>query len=372
MNKKIIIGIIIILILGIILFNIDFNKKETIKNEKPTVKIGISIPLTGDLGYAGETNKIAINMVLEKWKKINTKYNYKIIVEDNRYEPRVVKMTINKLINMDKVNALVSFWTMPGKLFTEANNNSSNPIPHLACSWGKDVMVGDYNFNNDPSIESYVNILIKKLKKENIKNIGFIFQNTADDIEMQEAIVDKIRKTDINITFNENFNYGSKDYRTFLSKVKNMPTEIIYFHLFQNDLNTLYKQMREFNINLPLTTIDYFEEVEDKRPFEGNWFITTNIGDYDFLEYWRNNYELLPASCITNTYDNIDILISSFENAEAEEEKIPTSESLLKYLKSLKTWDGVSGDLTFRENGQIDYEPKLAIIKNGKIEVLEE
>ena len=51
-------------------------KKQAEVKAKPVVKIGVSLPLTGNLAYIAEGAKNALQMVLEKWQKKETKYQY--------------------------------------------------------------------------------------------------------------------------------------------------------------------------------------------------------------------------------------------------------------------------------------------------------
>jgi len=371
-KKKIILGIVIV-VLSIVTAFLAMNKKEeVVNNKKPIVKIGISLPLTGNAGYAGQPAKIAAEMALKEWKNKNTKYNYKLIFEDTALDFKKTSMVGNKFMNIDKVNAMLSMWSISAKIFVEMNNISKKPIPHIACSWGTSITNGDYNFNNTTSIEKHTDLMIKKFKKENIKNVGLIFQNTSSDVEMQNVIVEKLKKNNINIVFNENFGFNEMDYRTFLTKQKNKNIDIIYFQLIPTDLQVFNKQMREIDINIPLTTVDYFVEVENKSPYEGYWFVTTKpYDDNEFVNNWDESVAPIK-SCTLNIYDNLNILINSFENAKAEKNSIPTSKSMLEYMKNIKVWNGVMGKLEIKDNGHIDAEPKLAVIKNGEVEIIEE
>jgi len=372
MKNKILIGIVILLIV----FSVfeTFHDHEEEANGKPTVKIGVSLPLTGMAADSGQSAQDAINMANKQIKQKDTKFNYELIIEDNRFEGRVISMNVNKLMNMDKVNAIVSFWGNIARVFSEANNNSDNPVPHVAaCAWGTQSTAGEYNFNNDTSIERNANLLVSKLQKENIKNIGLIFQNGKPEIEMQEVIVDKLTEANINITFNEIFNYGEKDFRTFLAKIKRMDTDIIYLQLLQQDFMAMYKQMQELKIDLPLTTILYFDEYENKDPVEGYWFVNNNVYTDVFLKDWKKyNGDSIIKACSPNTYDSLNILVDAFENAEAKSGGIPTSEEVLQYMKNMKTWQGAVGEVTFEKDGLINSDPKLAIIKDGKTTLLEE
>ena len=50
-------------------------KKNTAKVEaKPVIKIGASLPLTGNMAYIGNSAQKSLQMALDKWNAKNTKY----------------------------------------------------------------------------------------------------------------------------------------------------------------------------------------------------------------------------------------------------------------------------------------------------------
>jgi len=365
--KKIIIGIVLI-VLGFIL--ITLSKKEQ-PNEKPTVKIGVTLPLTGNFSVAGQPANAALLMAITEWKEKRTKYNYELIIEDNAFQSKSVSMNFNKLKNLDKVDAMISFFSMPGKIFAESNKNSKDPVPHISCSWGNSVLEGDYNFNNVSSDETFVEVITNKLKKENVKRIGFVNMNAAFAYEMQEVMNKQLKKDGITLVFDEKFNPGEKDYRSLLSKIKNKNVDIIFVQLVTTDFQLFYQQMLEMGINVPITTVNRISELDDKTPFEGKWYVTNTVVDEVIGNKFNRETGFIPQSCTLNTYDSLNILIHAFENAKTSGNK-PNKEEVLSSIKSIKTWNGGSGKLTLLDNGRIDYRPKLVTIKNGKVELLEE
>ena len=53
------------------------------ENGKPVIKIGVSLPLTGDSANVSEAVKASINMAWNEWYQKDTKYNYEVIFEDD-------------------------------------------------------------------------------------------------------------------------------------------------------------------------------------------------------------------------------------------------------------------------------------------------
>ena len=70
--KKIILSLCMVLALA----SCDDKKETAQANAKPVIKIGATLPLSGDLSYVGIGAQNALNMLLDKWQKENTKYDY--------------------------------------------------------------------------------------------------------------------------------------------------------------------------------------------------------------------------------------------------------------------------------------------------------
>src|SRR3989344_4949025 len=107
---KSIIGIMIIILAGIVLVYGTHDKGES---SKPTVKIGVTLPLTGNIARLGQSTKNAIELAYANLPE-NTKYNYELVIEDDQFKPIVGASTASKLINVDKVSALISFGSPVG------------------------------------------------------------------------------------------------------------------------------------------------------------------------------------------------------------------------------------------------------------------
>jgi hypothetical protein len=70
---------IVIAIIVIIAAIIASSPSNTLVGEKQTVKIGFSLPLSGDLAILGERAKLAAELAKDSFE--NTKYNYEFIFE---------------------------------------------------------------------------------------------------------------------------------------------------------------------------------------------------------------------------------------------------------------------------------------------------
>src|SRR6185369_324949 len=76
--------------------------------EKPVIKIGFIIPLTGDMTAFTENFKKAAALAIEQLPTSN-KCSYEVLFEDdNQRDPKAAVNAFNKLVLTDKVGAVIT------------------------------------------------------------------------------------------------------------------------------------------------------------------------------------------------------------------------------------------------------------------------
>src|SRR5438105_2778161 len=77
---------------------------------RPVVKVGVLVSLSGDLATFGESYRNAIMMAQDDHPK--TKYRYQLIYEDCEYSAAKTTTAVQKLINVDKVDSIITFFDL--------------------------------------------------------------------------------------------------------------------------------------------------------------------------------------------------------------------------------------------------------------------
>ena len=109
------------------------------QNSDSDVCIGVDLPLSGDYAYWGNEFKKGADIYLEGVENITLKY------EDNQGIPNVAVSAASKLINIDKVDVLVSLFapfSFPLRNIAEKAN-----IPLLSSFNSSTVFCKDYDYS---------------------------------------------------------------------------------------------------------------------------------------------------------------------------------------------------------------------------------
>lgn len=348
----------------------DNKTQDTKQDTKPTVKIGISLPLSGNMAFMGNIAKEAVLMNFEKWKSQNTKYQYELIIEDDGFEPRKIATAGNKLINYDHVNALISFLDQPAYYYFDQANQKH--FIHMTCSWGDDLSDDTYNFNNITSHAEAAKKLVDYMKQNSVKRVGYVSQNNKGPMFLKDNMMREFANAGIEVVYQETFNIGNNDFRMFLASVKDKPVDVIMAVFLIPDLYAFTKQKNEMGITTPLTTVDYFEDAENKEIFNDYYYVTASMGNDDFRTAIKNRTGSDVKACVANTYDNLDLLIWAYENTPAEDGKIPSIEKISQTLHSVKNRQGSVGKIDVMENGHIESVAHMKKIVNGQPVEIEE
>ena len=345
-------------------------EKKNEADTRPIIKIGVSLPLTGNVAFMGNVAKEAVLMNFEKWQTQNTKYRYQLVIEDDGFEPKKIATAGNKLINYDHVNAIISFLDQPAYYYF--NQATNKHFIHMTCSWGDDLSDEIYNFNNITSHAEAAQKLVAYMQKIGVKRIGYVSQNNTGPLHLKNNMMREFEKAGIEVVFEETFNIGNKDFRMFLAGIKDKPVDVIMTVLMVPDMYAFAKQKNEMGIKTPMTTVDYFEDAENKEIFNDYYYVTASMGKEDFRQAILARSGSDVKACVVNTADNLDLLIWAYENAEHNKDQIPTAEEVSTALHSIKNRDGGVGKINVMPNGHIESRAYLKKIVNGNPVFIEE
>ncbi len=343
-------------------------KKDTAKVEvKPVIKIGASLPLTGNMAYIGNSAQKSLQMALDKWNARNTKYKYELIVEDDAFDAKKVALITNKLISQDKIKALFTIFSIGANVASPITQQAK--VIHMASAYGSQPAEGFYNFNNMTQYDTQTELMFNELKKRGIKTIGLLISNNIGSTQQAEMLENKIRNDgSIKIVGKEIFNPGTRDFRMIIQKmIQDGAPDIFYVDGITPDAMLVAKYLKETTGNINLTTINDFIETPIRDYFEGLWFVESASGTDEFLKSYEERYGEPAFLCGANSYDNLDLFIEACEKSLHCD-----TDEVVPLLLSVKDRVGAIGRFSVDEEGIVQSFASVKKIVNGKsVEVKE-
>lgn len=361
MKYKIItlVSIIVIVVVG----SVIYKEKLVDTPEKPVIKIGYILPLSGNVAFLGEGVKNAVLLAVEEAQKKNTKYTYEAVFEDDGFVPARTVSAFQKLVDYDKVQVVVTFASAAGSAVNPLAEK--NKIIHFGIASDPNIAKGDYNFINwTPPVEE-IGLFVKEAEKRQIKKIAVFGQQISGITEMIKELKKQISGTDIEIVYESVTPFGTKDFRTQVSQLKNSGADYTVLMMFSPELEVLTKQIREAGVKIPLTSIESFELSDNPGMFENLWYVNAADPTSGFTKMYSDKFQKNPSIATPNGYDILGIIVEATESIEKK--SLPNTSDIAQALLRINNYNGALGNgLKIDADGLVVSKAVLRIIQDGK------
>ncbi|MFI3242239.1 MAG: ABC transporter substrate-binding protein [Alphaproteobacteria bacterium] len=343
-------------------------KKDNIESNKPVVKIGVITSLTGNYAEMGNNVKAAIEIAKDDIG--DGPIDFKLIFEDYGYESKKAAVVASKLINVNKIDSLISW--------SSAATNVTAPIAQLAeiVNFGitneLKAAEGKYNFTHWTPSESLVNKLMEEIKSiGNIKSMGMFVSYQSSMQQTANLLENKLKEQGIEVV-RENFDINNKDFVLTVEKMKNKNLDAWYIGALSPSVDLFLKSFFLQNVEKPLFAIDSYVSIKDLSSLNGFRFVTVPDGSVSLLRELKERTGSSNYFSIAYAYDVAKLLMLSYNDFYKNNNRLPTSDELVEMLLNVKNYEGAVGRLSVNSDGVVISEAIVKEIKNGKLFVVEE
>ncbi|HPP17261.1 MAG TPA: ABC transporter substrate-binding protein [Candidatus Paceibacterota bacterium] len=365
-----------IIVIGLVWYAVS-KKSETVTKEEETIKIGAVLPLSGNLASLGEATKSGLMAAQEKINNTNSGWRVEIIFEDSQSNAQVAVTAVQKLINIDKVNALAVY----GSQFAYATAPIAQENKIVQLSYLMDSQLAkNYNYSVVffPTYETEVSLMADYILKNDIDKIGILHSNIQAHQNASDFLVSELKKqnyTDQNFHI-EVFSPGQVDIKTQLIKLKGYNPKIIAIFSTPAEVVSIVKQIKELGLDTTLlfnSAPSVIAEMDQSKMsvFEGSLFVLFNttvsqsVDQMALINDLKSKGEVVTAPETVVAYDSLCFLTEAFKKAKNQADVI----NQLRGASGI----GLSGKITITNDGVAHFEEmKLGIVKNGKIELYED
>jgi len=349
----------IVIVLAIILIVIFAG--NPVVSKKETVKVGVTLPLTGDLATYGQGLKNGILLALNQVGN-NTKYNYDVIFEDDAYDSSKVATNVQKFINVDGVDAVISFSSASGNV--AAPIAEQNKVLSFSTS-ASDLTVakGNFDFDQTTTPQAEAKKMVEELQVKGIKKVAVAMVNIQAFQAIYSALEEDIKGTGIEIVDTEKFNSGETNFKTGILKIEDSKPDIYLVLMLSPEVELFKKQADEQGVATNMTSIESFDLTKEKNLFEGMWYIGVGSDSETYTGAYKSTYGSEPTAYSADAYTNMKLIISTYESTK---NKLSPEEMVPKLL-AVKDFDGGSGLISSDANGVFSPPATLRKIVDGKV-----
>lgn len=336
------------------------------KKDDNNVKIGVILPMTGDLSFLGTFMQNSLMLA-------DTGDDVSYIFEDCGGDPKQAVLATNKLINSDDVSAIISSLSY----LSEAINPilAAKDIPHFILSFSPKLWEEKNVIQSFVSTKQEAEMFVKYIKDNQISSVAFLRHQEPDasygyDHYIKPAL-DSMNVSIVDVVFN---NQTVRDFKNDILKVKDSNAELLIIQSLAYNIPNIIAAINTYDLNIPLLGDLNFLDIQDSQtrslveniPFIGiDYLLTKNYKLYQ--EEYVSKYNVDAFALGTFAHD-LSILLR--ESVVLQETAKP---AIIDRLNHLDRINGTINDkIIFDSNGQLMINYCIMKYSNGGLAEFEQ
>jgi branched-chain amino acid transport system substrate-binding protein len=366
MNKKTILGVVVVVIVILITVLVSGGSDRA---SGETVKIGVSLPLTGSSAFIGESINSGLQAAL---KDINSNGGIdgkmvELMIEDNKNlgPEGVSAFKALQLRNPSLVITTMSTPSVPLSVFAKDTG-----IPILATAVFADILSKNENaVSFFPTAQDDAIGTVEDLIKNRVSKVAVIYLNSEYGLAQLKAFTQETQKNGISIVASEAFLGDTTDFATPVAKALSTKTDAVYVIAINsvpviNQIKNTKKDITIYSNLIPL-----FGNLIYKSPqtFEGVHLTAPRVsipGTPEYVSFRTklnmdlNSKDTLGYAAVA--YDDLK-LIAEILNKDSD------SKQFVKNFSGYGDFKGVSGDFSI-SGRNVGVKVYPVVIKDGIIQ----
>lgn len=344
--------------------------------------LGLAVPETGASAYGGGVVKNAVTMAVNEINEaggIDGKWKIKLVVEDNENEPAKSVTVMEKLVNQDNCHVVISS-TASSCVLADMAVTQKAGVAELAPASTAAALTqqgNKYLFRTAATDAINVETLYKYLTETMGKHdIAVLYESNDFGMGAYTLLQDHAAEYGVNIKMAEAYNVGDVDFSVHLTKIKDANPDAIFVWGHYEEVTLMRKQMKQYNIDIPVMGTGYNSPklIEmGGSDVEGVMFsacFTDANPDERVQEFNKKYLELYNEGYDQNApqaYDTVYLITEAVKRAGKLDR-----EAIRNEIAATKDFDGISGVMSFDENGEIIKDILMVEIRDGKHNLLTE
>jgi branched-chain amino acid transport system substrate-binding protein len=344
------------------------------------ILIGHYASMTGDTATFGvsadEGIRLAMNEINNAGGVLGRKV--RVITTDDRSLSDEAKTAVERLINQDKVVALLGE-VASSRSIAAAPIAQRARIPMLspASTNPKVTEIGDYIFRICFIDPFQGTVMAKFALSKGWKRVAVLTDVKQDySVGLSQFFKEYFLKNGGTIVSEQNYSSGDKDFKAQLTTIKGSNPEAILASGYYTEAGLIASQARELGITVPLLGGDGWDspslvEVGGKA-MEGNFFSNhfsvedTSPQIQEFIKKYQAKYNEGTDAMAALGYDSAMILGDAIKRAGTTE-----SAKLRDAIAATKDFPGITGKITIDEKRNASKPAVILTIKDGKFKYVE-
>ena len=301
----------------------------------------------------------------------------KVVYADSQALPQPAVVGMNKLVNVDQVNFVLSAFSGVSKAIAPIGNrahvlmvNGGGVSPELA--------IGEYFLNDIPLSDDEVNALWPYVVNElDAKRIAVIHVNDPFGNGVNRVIKQRCEELGCSVVSDISIDPSATSFQSEVVKLRVSRADAIYIASYGQQQNVIAKQLRDGGIRTQLLSYSAFgiPATQKLDAADGAIYTAEHI-DYDandltreFLTKFKDKYGEQPNYYQINYYNAVLIYADLIAHLQ-QQGKAVIGENLRAALLDMGTFNVVGGEVAFRDDGTVRMPIEINRIKDGSSHIL--
>jgi branched-chain amino acid transport system substrate-binding protein len=345
------------------------------------ILIGEYGSLTGTTATFGISTRNGIDMAIAEANQAGGILGKKVrvIVEDDQGKPEEAQTVVTKLVNKDRVVAVLGE-VASSRSLAAAPVCQQNRIPMITPSSTNPrvTQIGDYIFRVC-FIDPFQGLVMAKFAANTlkVKNVAVLRDIKNDySVGLADVFVENFKKLGGTIVADESYSEGDTDFSAQLTSIKSKDPQAIFVPGYYTEVGLIARQEKKLGLTVPLMGGDGWDspklwEIGGEALNDCYYSNHYSVNDpspsiQKFVSSYKNRYNQVPDAIAALAYDAASILFDSFRRSNSTE-----PEKVRATLAQTKDFAGVTGKITLDENRNAVKPAVVLRVKNGKLEYVE-
>ena len=320
------------------------------------IVVGYYGDLTGRTASFGTSTKNGVEMAVDEINKAGGIMGRKVrvIVEDDQGEPNKAATVVSKLVNQDKVHAVLGEVASSNSL-AAAPKAQEAKVPMISPSSTNPAVtqVGDYIFRVC-FIDPFQGEVMAKFASTNLKakKAAILYDFNSDYSRgLREFFTRSFKSLGGQIVEEKSYTQGDRDFSGQLTAIRSANPDVIYVPGYYGEVGVIANQTKQLGIKAPLLGGDGWDSPQlwqlGGAALNGD-YISNHYSVDDpspaiqkFVTDYKGRYNISPDALAALGYDSMKVLASAIERAGGTD-----SAKLRDAIAQTKNFAGVTGSIS--------------------------
>ena len=320
------------------------------------ILVGYYGDLTGRTASFGQSTRNGVEMAVDEINKAGGVMGRKVrvIVEDDQGEPNKAATVVSKLVNQDKVHAVLGEVASSNSLAAAPKAQEAKvPMISPSSTNPKVTEVGDYIFRVC-FIDPFQGDVMAKFAAKNLKatKAAILYDFNSDYSRgLREFFTRSFKALGGQIVEEKSYTQGDRDFSGQLTAIRSANPDVIYVPGYYGEVGVIANQTKQLGIKAPLLGGDGWDSPQlwqlGGAALNGD-YISNHYSVDDpspaiqkFVAEYKERFKLLPDALAALGYDSMKVLADAITRANGTD-----SAKLRDAIAATKNFTGVTGSIT--------------------------